>query len=82
MGFVDILNVYGYQRLKNPAWFEGFFKSDRCLFLKTRKHMSIDIHGDRYRGMSESFADDLRTGASAEHQTGMRVAQVVEPDIR
>jgi len=33
LGFADILNVYGYQRLKNPAWFEGFFKSDLCLFL-------------------------------------------------
>ena len=44
--------------------------------------MSIDIHGDRDGGMPESFADDFRIGASAEHQTGMRVAEVVEPDIR
>ena len=37
--------------------------------------MSIDIHGDRDGGMPESFADDLRIGASAEHQTGMSVAK-------
>ena len=37
--------------------------------------MSIDIHGDRDGGMPESFADDLRIGASVEHQTGMSVAE-------
>ena len=43
--------------------------------------MRIYIHGYCDRGMSQPFADELRVGSSEEHQAGVSVSKVVEPNI-
>jgi hypothetical protein len=51
------------------------------LGLHTRQHVGVRVERDPDAGMPKAFGDDLRMHPLQQHEGGVAVAEIVEPDV-
>ena len=67
-------------RRRCPCWCDESGEHVGGVALHAGQHVLVDGHRERRRRMPEAFADDFQRDAVLQHQPGVGVAQVVQPD--